>query len=225
MSHMYRLEGLCVDVRFLSLGSMDNNVYIISDDKAMFVVDPSCEFRSITEALNGATPDAIIITHAHYDHMGAAASLREATGAPVIASKIDAPDIEHPHDDDAPQIRPCKVDRTVCEGDVVALGDMKWQVIETPGHTKGSISLFNEAPNGNHPDGLPVLIAGDTLFEGTVGRTDFEGGSMKDMRSSINKLAKLPNDTVVLTGHSNLTTIGDERGRVFARFGANGDDR
>ncbi len=74
-------------------------------------------------------------------------------------------------------------------------------------------------PFGNHADGLPVLVSGDTLFEGTVGRTDFEGGSLAEMAASIKKLAALPDDTAVLPGHNNLTTIGAERRRVFTRFG------
>ncbi len=220
MPRVYEVQGLCVDVRYLVFGELHNNVYIISDGTGTFVVDPSRDARQIMAALDGAKVDAIVITHAHYDHIGAAASLRKATAAPVIASVIDAPYIEHPHDDDTSErVQPCKVDRTVSQGDTVEIGNMRWHVIETPGHTKGSISLFIDPSDGNHEYGVPVLISGDTLFSGTVGRTDFEGGSMQDMRESIQKLSKLPDDTVVLPGHDNLTTIGDERSRVFARFG------
>ena len=96
---------------------------------------------------------------------------------------------------------------------------MKGKVVETPGHSKGSICLFIIPQFGNHPGGLPVLLSGDTLFAGTVGRTDFEGGSMVEMAASIKKLAALPDDTAVLPGHNSLTTIGAERRRVFTMFG------
>jgi glyoxylase-like metal-dependent hydrolase (beta-lactamase superfamily II) len=96
---------------------------------------------------------------------------------------------------------------------------MEWSVIETPGHTPGSICLLCLAQNGNHPGGLSVLVSGDTLFAGTTGRTDFEGGSDADMAESMKKLAKLPDDIAVLPGHNSLATIGNSR-RVFARFGA-----
>ena len=149
-----------------------------------------------------------------------AAELREATGAPVIASAIDAPLIEEPCDEDlSTRGVPCPVDRTVAHGDVVEVGNMKWKVIATPGHTPGSICLFDIPQFGNHPKGLPVLLSGDTLFAGTIGRTDFKGGSMADMRASLKKLAALPDDTAVLPGHNNLTTIGAERRRVFALYG------
>ncbi len=221
MDRTYKVKGLAVDVRYLSLGPIDNNVYIISDDQATMLVDPSCDAQSILEALDGATVDAILITHRHHDHIGAAAQLRKATKAPVIASAIDAPGIEDPQPVDFPDevVDPCKVDQTVVEGDVVRVGGMEWKVMETPGHTEGSISLFLEPKFGNHPQGLPVLISGDTLFEGTTGRTDFEGGSMSDMRASLRKLAELPDDTVVLPGHNGLTSIADERIRTLARLG------
>ena len=139
---------------------------------------------------------------------------------PVIASAIDAPLIEEPCDEDlSTRGVPCPVDRTVAHGDVVEVGNMKWKVIATPGHTPGSICLFDIPQFGNHPKGLPVLLSGDTLFAGTIGRTDFKGGSMADMRASLKKLAALPDDTAVLPGHNNLTTIGAERRRVFALYG------
>lgn len=217
---LYEVQGLCVDVSYLVLGALENNTYIISDGEGVMVVDPSCEVDRILLALEGKVPDVIVLTHHHYDHMGAAAVLREATGAKVIASDADAPFVETPKSDFMKTADPCPVDLRVNNGDVVKLGNMEWKVISTPGHTPGSMCLFLIPQFGNHPQGLPVLITGDTLFAGTVGRTDFEGGSMEQMRASVKKLAYLPDDVAVLPGHNSLTTIGAERKRVFARFGA-----
>lgn len=219
-TELFEVQGLCVDVTYLVLGVLQNNTYIISDGQGTMVVDPSCDADKILTALDGATPDAIVVTHGHWDHFGAAAELREATGAPVVASVADAPFIVEPLDKGmARKAVPCAVDRTVANGDVVEVGAMKWKVVETPGHSKGSICLFIIPQFGNHPGGLPVLLSGDTLFAGTVGRTDFKGGSMEQMAASIKKLAFLPDDTAVLPGHNDLTTIGAERRRTFARFG------
>lgn len=219
-TELFEVQGLCVDVKYLVLGVLQNNVYIISDGKGTMVVDPSCDAEKILAALDGVTPDAIVITHGHWDHFGAAAELREATGAPVVASVADAPYIVEPLNEGmARKAVPCVVDRTVANGDVLEVGAMKWKVVGTPGHSKGSICLFIVPQFGNHEGGLPVLVSGDTLFAGTVGRTDFEGGSMAEMAASIKKLAALPDDTAVLPGHNSLTTIGAERRRVFTMFG------
>ena len=217
-TQIYKVDGLCVDVRYLVLGPIENNVYLISDGKATMVVDPSCEVERILEALGGAKVDAIVLTHCHYDHTGAAAALRKATGAPVYASAADAPEVENPTDELGRSV-PCPVDVRVAHGDVLAVGSMEWKAVITPGHTKGSMCLLCIPQFGSRPDGLPVLISGDTLFAGGVGRTDFPGGSMAEMCDSIRRLAKLPDDVAVLPGHGELTTIGAERRRTFTRFG------
>lgn len=211
----------CVPIERYVLGPLDNNVYVIDDDGSATIVDPSCKPRELLEAIGDRELKAIVLTHHHADHMGAAAALRKATGATVIASKVEAPLIEHPKKvgtSPLPLPDPCPVDAPVEHGDVVKIGSYAWEALLTPGHSKGSMCLYLAPQLGRYPDGLPVLLSGDTLFAGTIGRTDFEGGSMKDMRASLVTLAKLPDETLVLPGHGDTTTIAAERQRVFARY-------
>ncbi|BAK45601.1 MBL fold metallo-hydrolase [Eggerthella sp. YY7918] len=216
----YQVKGACVSVEYLVLGMIQNNVFIISDDAATIVVDPSCKADEILKTVGNRKVDAIILTHRHSDHVGAAKALRDKTGATVIASAIDAPIISGeqklPHDD--MRFEPCPVDQTVADGDILKIGNMPWKVISTPGHTPGGICLFLAPQFGSNPQGAPVLISGDTLFCGSIGRTDFQGGDMRAMRASLKRLAALPDDTIVLPGHESLTRIGDERRRVFAFY-------
>lgn len=210
------LQG-CVPVKGIVLGPIDNNTYLISDGKGALLVDPSSDAQAILRFLGDTTLDAIVLTHRHHDHVDAAAAVREATGAEVIASEVDAPRIEDPLPSDG-GFAPCPVDRRVKDGDVVALGGMRWKVIMTPGHTPGSMCLLLDAEGTDHPEKAPVLIAGDTLFFGSIGRTDFEGGDINAMRRSLRRLQTLPNETVVLPGHGNMTTIGAEQRRVFSFY-------
>lgn len=216
----YSVDYGCVDIEWLVIGYIENNVYIISDGEATFVVDPTSHADHIVKALGDRKLDSIILTHRHHDHMGGAYDLKKATGAQVIASAIDAPYIEKEElaTKDHRFNKPCPVDKKVTDGDIVKIGNMAWEVISTPGHTKGSICLYLKPEYGNHPDKNPVLISGDTLFCGSIGRTDFEGGNMNEMRASLKRLAKLPDPTLVLPGHNDLTTIGAERRRVFAFY-------
>ena len=220
MAHAYTIEGACVDIEVVVLGMLENNDYIISDGQTTMVVDPTCDAEAIVAAAGERSIDAIVLTHAHFDHCGAACELRKLTNAPVIASAIDAKIIsrEQPIPADGRYFEPCEVDVRVEDGDVIELGTMPWKVLVTPGHSLGSMCLFLAPQFGNHSDGVPVLISGDTLFEGTIGRTDFSGGSMEDMRKSLKHLAVLPDETLVLPGHGNPTTIKAERRRVFAAY-------
>ena len=208
----YKVQGACVDIEILVMGPIENNVYLVGDGAATIVVDPSCGEGEILEALGGRAVDAIVLTHAHWDHVGAAAALHRATGAQVIASAVDAPVIDGSASlgPGHRRFEPCEVTRAVADGDVVETGSMKWRVIETPGHTPGSICLFLDSATCGR-EGMSVLASGDTLFAGTHGRTDFEGGDPAAMIASLKRLSTLPDDTLVLPGHNNLTLIAREK--------------
>ena len=207
----YNVNGGCVAVKYLVMGPIENNVYVIDDGVGICVVDPTCDAARVAKELGDRPLDCIVLTHAHWDHVGAAKELRDLTGARVIASAVDAPVIagERMLDASHRRFEPCPVDCAVEDGAVVEIGNMHWKVFETPGHTPGSMCLFLDPQFGSR-EGAPVLIAGDTLFAGAHGRTDFVGGDPVAMRNSLRRLAELPPETIVLPGHNNLTTIARE---------------
>ncbi|MGN0301910.1 MAG: MBL fold metallo-hydrolase [Anaerotardibacter sp.] len=215
----YDIKGACIDACFNILGPVMTNCFVLTDGESTIVVDPSADADKIIAMLQGKKLDAIFVTHHHHDHVGALKELKDKTGAKVYASEIDAPIIENQTPGDAYiSADSCPVDVKLRDKDKVRVGSMVWKVISTPGHTPGSICFFLDSEQTNHPEKPHLLVSGDTLFCGTIGRTDFEGGSLKDMRASLKKLSQLPGDTLVLPGHNSLTTIQDEQRRVFAYY-------
>lgn len=206
------VHGACVPIEYLVMGPIENNVYFIGESDSLMLVDPSCDPDRILRELGDRSVSVIVLTHDHWDHVGAAKAMHEATGAPVVASVIDARTIsgEKPVHVSHRRFEPCPIDQRVKEGDIVEAGPLRWRVVDTPGHTPGCICLFLDPASESSNSGSPVLVSGDTLFKGTHGRTDFEGGSPLAMRDSLLKLSDFPQDTIVLPGHGEMTTIGAE---------------
>ncbi len=184
------------------VGFYQVNCYLLHDGKGRAVcLDPGDDADLLLERLaaRGARLEAILLTHAHWDHVGAVADLAEAHGAPVLLHEADVPLLAQWSP------RPVRPARLLTDGDAVRAGGFAFRVLHTPGHTPGSLCFLLEA-------GEPWLFSGDTLFRGTVGRTDFPGGSAADLRRSLRtKLLPLPDATVVYPGHGDPTTMGRER--------------
>jgi hydroxyacylglutathione hydrolase len=190
------------------------NCSIFGDEQSReaIVIDPGDNIDRILAILarHSLKVKAIVITHAHIDHIGGAAKLKAATGAPVYMNARDQ-ELYDGLDVQASWLQMKTPERTSIdtearEGDTLTLGDSVFHVLETPGHTQGSISLWIPAEN--------TLIAGDTLFRDSIGRTDLPGGDARQILRSIHdKLLPLPDDAVVIAGHGESTTIGREKAR------------
>jgi hydroxyacylglutathione hydrolase len=194
------------------VGPLQCNCSVIGDEttREAMVIDPGDDTKDVLALVrkHNLTVKQIVVTHAHIDHVGGAMKLRAATGAPILLNQNDQALLKM-LDVQATWIGvedPGKVeiDQNIEQGDTVQAGSLTANVIHTPGHTEGSVCLY-----------FPVekkLIAGDTLFAGSIGRTDLPGGSMRKIINSLHeKVLTLPDETVVVPGHGPLTTIGEER--------------
>ena len=188
-----------MNIQTLTLGPLATNCYLVWQDGRTdaVIVDPAANSRKITAALqeHGLTPVCFLLTHAHFDHIGAL--------KPLLAAAPDARVYVGDQDKDDPSDMAYDLltyTDTYQDGDSVEAAGLSFRVLGTPGHTPGSVCLLcGEA-----------LFSGDTLFAGSYGRTDFKGGSMQDMYASLRKLAALPPQTRVLPGHGPESTIEDE---------------
>lgn len=196
----------------LPVGPLQCNCSIIGDEasREAMVIDPGDDIAGVLAIIqkHNLTVKQIVITHAHIDHVGGAMKLRAATRAPILLNHNDYALLKM-LDVQADWIgmqSPGKVeiDHSLNEQDTVKAGSFTASVMHTPGHTEGSICLYFPAEK--------KLIAGDTLFAGSIGRTDLPGGSFeKIMRSLHDKVLTLPDETAVVPGHGPLTSIGVER--------------
>jgi glyoxylase-like metal-dependent hydrolase (beta-lactamase superfamily II) len=196
-----------MDIRCLTVGPLQENCWIVRRDDRALVIDPGDEADRIIAATDGVTVEAILLTHTHFDHVGAVAALARHTGAPVYCPQIEVPVLQDINAYVFPgfgPFEPYDPEETVDGGEQLHLAGLDLDVIFTPGHSPGHVS-YSIADQ-------QVLLDGDVLFEGSIGRTDLPGGSYPTLMDSIATLLNtLPDETRVLPGHMGETTLGRER--------------
>jgi glyoxylase-like metal-dependent hydrolase (beta-lactamase superfamily II) len=204
-------------IKELVVGPLESNCYLIVDEhtKETLVVDPGDEPDRIIDLIheNSLQVKYIVCTHAHFDHVSAVYDIKKETGAPIIIHR-DEQDIYRGTRqqavswgfelDELPE-----PDMLVSEGDILEIGSLKFVIIHTPGHSPGGICLSGE----------DILITGDTLFAGSVGRTDLHGGDIIQLKKSFKRLMSFSEEVKILPGHGPETTIGREKKENFFSLG------
>lgn len=199
-------------IKTMSLGPIQTNAYIISNDKKeCIIVDPGDEGRRVNRYIreNELKPLAILLTHAHFDHIGAVDDVRQAWNIPVYVHEYEQEWLGNPKYNGSaffglPPVVMKDADEVMKEEMTLTIGDFVLDVLHTPGHSPGSVTYYLKEAN--------AIFSGDILFYSGVGRTDLPGGSFDTLQESIqDKLYVLPEETIVYNGHGPETTIGFEK--------------
>ncbi len=195
-------------LEILPVGQLEENCYLVGDENELLVIDPGAQGDKILAHINEKNYHVayVVLTHCHYDHVGAVAEVLEATGAKLL---MGAKEKENYFNKVVTlcgyfgaELKLCEPDKLLNEGDVVTSGEYRFKILETPGHTSGSICLLGEE----------VLFSGDTLFYQTIGRADFPTGSLQDLVKSVKeKLLTLDGSVKVYSGHGMASTIAYEK--------------
>lgn len=196
-------------IKTIVVGPLQVSCFVIADEKSgkAMVVDPGDEPDMIMETINGSKLQVqyIVCTHGHFDHVGAVGDIKNETGAKVAIHEEDLALYNSAKESAAAwgfsTENPPAPDLFVKDGDALTIGELSFEVIHSPGHSPGGICLYEKG----------VIVTGDTLFAGSVGRADFHGGDIEKLKKSFRRLMLLPDDTKVLPGHGPATTIGREK--------------
>ena len=196
-----------MEIKTLVLGDIEVNCYLVSTDKSAVVIDTGYPSSEAVDFLKNAANKErlILLTHGHFDHIGFAGELSKLTNTKVAIGEMDANALTDNYINlsalfGAP-INTFDADMLLADNDEVTVGDLTFKVMHTPGHTVGGVCYLCDG----------ILFAGDTLFAGSIGRTDFPGGSFETLRNSIKRIYTLPDDTVLLSGHGGKTTVINEK--------------
>lgn len=194
----------------LVVGALETNCYLVycPETRECAVVDPGAESEEIFRLImkKGLKPIIVLNTHGHVDHVGANRDIKERFDVPLCIHSADSSMLEKSQDSELALFLEAKdspaPDHLLKEGDKIRIGKSFLEVIHTPGHSPGSVSFLGDG----------FILSGDTLFSGGVGRTDFPGGSWRELENSIkNKILTLPDETIILPGHGPSTTVGQEK--------------
>jgi len=191
-------------------GPLSTNAILIgcTETRKGAVIDPSLGATDVVLQQAAASQlkiEAILLTHSHWDHIADVAEVKKRTGAPLYVHPLDQENVEHPGTDGLPlfvHIVGTTVDHLLRDGQIVAVGNLELRVLHTPGHSPGGVCYYVQGEN--------TLIAGDTLFRGSIGRMDLPTGNPDQMQHSLHRLAQLPPETRVIPGHGADTTIAAE---------------
>lgn len=196
-----------INVKSVLLGELGNNCYLITDEATgkAALVDCTAADAEMHSLIDGADLEYILLTHGHFDHIGGVSEIKESFGAKVVISNEDAPMLSSGRHSLAAfcgaKQNNTSADILVKDGDVIALGETEIKVMLTPGHTKGGVCYIAD----------DVIFTGDTLFFCSCGRTDFPGGSFKEIKESLGRLAALEGDYKIYPGHERASSLSFER--------------